>query len=117
MFTLQDMGPGIRINLRKSFAIGRLDVPDIETWLRGQPRIAGLNNWGYGSLALDTPLLKGYGQLNMRVLTDDEWNAEIKSEYTKCMTYVAQMKATAPSQYLDADCASLTAEIFGKTYT
>ena len=117
IFTLQDMGPGIRINLRKSFAVGRSDVPDIETWMHGQARLAGLNNWGYGSLDLNKPPLKGYGQLNMKVLTDDAWNTEIKSEYNNCMTYVAKMKATDPSKYSDADCASLTSDIFGKTYT
>ena len=120
MFTLLDMGPfsyaPIR-DARKSFATGRSDVPDIETWLRGQARISGPNNWGYGSINLNKPLTRGNGTLNIKALTDDEWNAEITSEYYKCMTYVAQMKATNPSKYSDADCASLTSDTFGKTYT
>jgi hypothetical protein len=117
MFTLHDVSPGVRLNLRKSFAIGRSDVPDIDKWLRSQPSIAGLNNWGYGSLDLNRILGQGYGRLSMTVLSDDAWNAAIKTEYTNCMAYVAQMKKTAPSQYSDADCASITAATFSQVYT
>jgi hypothetical protein len=116
-FTLYDLGPGIRIHERTSFATGQSDVPDIYKWLRSQPRIGGLNNWGYGSLDLDKPTLKGWGEVTMNVLADDAWKAAINSEYGKCMTYVAQMKKTAPSQYSDADCASLTPATFSQTYT
>jgi hypothetical protein len=116
-FTLLDAGPGFRLASRTSFATAQSDVPDIYGWMRNRPRISGPNNWGYGSLDLNKPLLNERGEIQLLVLSDEEWKAAINSEYGKCIAYVTKMKATDPSRYSFEDCASLTPATFSQTYT